>query len=393
MGSPVEARAENVWLRSYPFWDAYFAVVLVATVFVVMLDDGPLLAVGLLLLLGVVYVLVGRRAVRADDVPVRESWWYAAVALILVTGAVVLAPPAAIALSALVPMAFMSLRVPHAVWLTAGFLATPALVGLREGGAGWWSVVLVMAVGLCAAGVLGTFIGRLYTQNHERARLIEELDRTREELAAVSREAGVLAERERLAGEIHDTLAQGFTSIITLLQAAQATRPDPPADAAQAAQAGRQLELAEKTARENLAETRALIAALAPPALDGASLGQALDRLAEGFEVPLEVSVTGEPVTLPAAVEMVLVRAAQEGLTNVRKHARARSARLALVYGDEGVRLSVSDDGEGFAPFAARDGYGLRAMRARVSQLGGIVTVDAAAGAGTTVTVALPCVP
>lgn len=417
MGSPVAARAENAWLRSYPFWDAYFAVVLITTVIAMVADGGRPIAVGLVLLLALTYVLFGRRAVRADAIPVRESWWYAASMLVLVTGAGLLESAAAIALSALVPMAFMSLRVAHAVVLTAAFFAAPVLNGLTAAGADPLLILLALAVGLSASALLGTFISRLHRQNRERAELIDELDRTREALAEVSREAGVLAERERLAGDIHDTLAQGFTSIIMLLQAAEAARG-----------AERHVALAVRTAKENLAETRALIAALAPPALDGTSLGQALRRLGEGFEVPVEVAVRGEPVALPATAETVLVRVAQEGLANVRKHARARSARLALDYGDAvrpsvsdsggaavplsvtdsgdtaarlsvsdsgspAVRLSVSDDGDGFEPSTTREGYGLRTMRVRVARLGGTVTLAAAPGAGTTVTVELPCSP
>ncbi|MEV1240035.1 sensor histidine kinase [Nonomuraea sp. NPDC049750] len=418
MGSPVAARAENAWLRSYPFWDAYFAVVLITTVIAMVADGGPPIAVGLVLLLALSYVLVGRKAVRADAIPVRESWWYAASMLVLVTGAGLLESASAIALSALVPMAFMSLRVAYAVVLTAAFFAAPVLNGLTAVGEDPLLILLALAVGLPASALLGTFISRLYQQNRERAELIEELDRTREELAEVSREAGVLAERERLAGDIHDTLAQGFTSIIMLLQAAEAGQG-----------AERHVALAVQTAKENLAETRALIAALAPPALDGTSLGQALRRLGEGFEVPVEVTVRGEPVALPATAEAVLVRVAQEGLANVRKHARARSARLTLDYGgaaarpsvtdyggaaerlsvsddgvaavrpsvsddgDRAVRLWVSDDGDGFEPSTTCDGYGLRTMRVRVARLGGTVTVAASPGTGTTVTVELPCSP
>ncbi|MCP9971452.1 sensor histidine kinase [Actinomadura madurae] len=123
---------------------------------------------------------------------------------------------------------------------------------------------------------------RLGRQNRERLRLIEELDRTRGELAEVSREAGVLAERERLARDIHDTIAQGFASIVMLLQAAEAD-----------AGPNRHLELAVRTARENLAETRGLVAALAPPALDGGSLVEALRRMADDFDLPADLVVEG----------------------------------------------------------------------------------------------------
>src|ERR1044072_6988826 len=133
------------------------------------------------------YVLFGRRAVRADAIPVRESWWYAASVLVLVTGAGLLEPAAAIALSALVPMAFMSLRVAHAVVLTGAFFAAPMINGLTTAGADPLMTLLALALGLPARALLGTFISRLYQQTRDRAELIEELDRTREELAEVSR--------------------------------------------------------------------------------------------------------------------------------------------------------------------------------------------------------------
>jgi signal transduction histidine kinase len=376
----VGARAENAWLRSYPFWDTYYAMVLVATIVLMVLDGGPPAAIGLVLVLALAYVVIGRKAVRAPRVPVPEAWWYAAAMLILITATEALESASELALSALVPMAFMSLRAGPAVAVTMGLLAGPAVTELIANGTDPLITLLAAAVVLSASTLLGTFIGRLAAQNRERARLIEELDRTRDELAEVSKEAGVLAERERLAGDIHDTLAQGFTGIVLLLQAAQAGDDR-----------DRYIGLAVRTAKENLAETRALIAALAPPALAGASLSEAMARLAGGFELPVEVSVTGAAVPLPAATEVVLVRVAQEGLANVRKHAAAGRARLALDYDGDRLRLSVGDDGRGFTPSDPTTGYGLRAMRGRVEQLGGTVTVDSAPGRGATLTVEVPC--
>ncbi|MFG1702571.1 sensor histidine kinase [Nonomuraea sp. M3C6] len=375
-GSPADARAENAWLRSYPFWDAYFAVVLVATIVIIVVDGGAPAGIVLLLLITVSYALWGRTAVRAPVVPVRQSWWHAAAMVILFTAADLVAPQSAIALSALIPMAFMSLRTAQAVAVMIAMFAGPAIQLMVELGSHPAVVAVAIVLGLSASSLLGVSIDRLARQNSERARLIAELDRTREELAEVSKEAGVLAERERLAGDIHDTLAQGFASILMLLQATDG-RDGHVARAAQ-------------TARENLAETRALIAALAPPALDGASLEEALGRLAEGFELPVEVTVTGS-AGVPPAVAEALVRAAQEGLANVRKHAGARAVRLALQHADGGVvRLSISDDGCGFDPGVVVDGYGLRAMRGRVTRLGGTVSVIGTPGQGTTVAVELP---
>ncbi|WP_237101962.1 sensor histidine kinase [Nonomuraea sp. MG754425] len=376
--SPVDARAENVWSRSYPFWDAYFAVVLVATVVVFVADRGPAVSLALLLLIAVSYVLWGRAAVRAPVGPVREGWWHVGVMVVLFLPADLLAPQSGIALSALVPMAFMALRTARAVVALVALFVGPAIQLMTTLGADPVAMAVTIVVGLSGSSLMGVFIGRLGRQNTERARLIEELDRTRAELAEVSKEAGILAERERLAGDIHDTLAQGFTGIIMLLRAADA-------------EADRHVARAVRTAEENLAETRALIAALAPPALDGASLEEALRRLAGGFALPVEVVAAGPPSCVRAAEE-ALVRAAQEGLANVRKHARAGSARLTLEHvRGSAVRLSISDDGCGFDPATAPEGYGLRAMRSRVGRLGGTVRVAGSPGLGTTVAVEVPC--
>ncbi|SDH01218.1 sensor histidine kinase [Nonomuraea jiangxiensis] len=376
-GSVVDARAENAWLRSYPYWDAYFGVVLVATIAIIVVDGGSPVAIVPLLLIAASYALWGRTAVRRPPGWVGKSRWHAASMIVLFTAADVVAPQAAVALSALIPMAFMSLRAAPAAVVMVAMFTGPAIQIMIDLGSHPVVVALAIVLVLSAAALLGVFIDRLGRQNSERARLIAELDRTREELAEVSKEAGMLAERERLAGDIHDTLAQGFTGILMVLQAAD--EPD------------RHVRRAMEIARENLAETRALIAALAPPALDGASLEEALGRLARGFELPVEVSVSGS-AGVPPAVAEALVRTAQEGLANVRKHARAGTVRLELRHLDGGrVRMSIGDDGRGFDPATVSDGYGLRAMRSRVTRLGGTVTVTGSPGAGTTILVELPC--
>jgi signal transduction histidine kinase len=255
-------------------------------------------------------------------------------------------------------------------------LSGPVGIALAESGAGRAVTIVIVAGGVACSVLIAVFVGRLGRQNHERLRLIEELDRTRGELAEVSREAGVLAERERLARDIHDTIAQGFTSIVMLLQAAEAeVGPN------------RHLELAVRTARENLAETRGLVAALAPPALDGGSLVEALNRMARDFDLPADLVVEGEPRPLDA-VEVVLLRVAQEALANVRKHSGAASVMIMLEYG-ETVRLTVADDGRGFDPERAGRGFGLRGMRSRVEQAGGTFAVSGTDG--TRIEVEVPC--
>jgi signal transduction histidine kinase len=226
---------------------------------------------------------------------------------------------------------------------------------------------------------------KVVDQSMERAVLIDQLESTRAELAVVHHEAGVLAERHRLAGEIHDTLAQGFTSIVTLLQAAQ-----PSLDAAQR----HHVDLALATARENLAEARTLVNALTPAALEAATLGETMQRVTEatGAEAGIDAraEVTGTARGLPTGTEVVLLRVCQEALANVRKHATARQVTVRLGYAPGAVRLIVTDDGRGFDLSLTAGGYGLRGMRDRVRQVGGTVDVTSAPGAGTEVKVEVP---
>jgi signal transduction histidine kinase len=193
----------------------------------------------------------------------------------------------------------------------------------------------------------------------------------------------VTAERERLAGEIHDTLAQGFTSIITLVQAAESELGH------DEAQVHKHLALALRTARENLAESRALVAALAPAELTESSVLDAIrrqaKRLTEETGVATVVEVQGARRPLPTGVEVVLLRTVQETLSNVRKHAAASSTEIVLSYQDNSMVLVVTDDGQGFDTSAATNGFGLRGMRSRVEQAGGTLTVTSTPGSGTVV--------
>jgi len=237
--------------------------------------------------------------------------------------------------------------------------------------------------------LLGLWIARIIRQSRQRADLLAELAATRSELAAVSREAGVLAERERLAGEIHDTLTQGFTSVLLMLEAVDSTlASDPEA-------ARKHLDRARQTARDNLAEARALVGALTPPDLTRTSLPEALRRLvarADGEDgLRAVLAVTGEPRGLPAEHEVTLLRATQEALTNVRRHAGAGRVDVTLAYGPGRVTLTVRDDGRGFDPAVpAPDGYGLAAMRLRAGRIGGVVAVDTAPGTGVAVRLDVP---
>ncbi|MFI1188642.1 sensor histidine kinase [Streptomyces californicus] len=245
-----------------------------------------------------------------------------------------------------------------------------------------------------AAVAVATVLGydALFRESERRRELIVELVATRADLAEAERTAGTLAERERLAREIHDTLAQGLSSIQLLLRAAERSLPE---DAPAAAH----VRAAREAAQANLAEARSFVRALTPPDLEHGSLAGALERLCARTTAPeltVRFAVSGTPVELPTPYEVALLRTAQSALANTVRHAGAGRAEITLSFMDTSVALDVVDDGRGFDPSVAPvhergdGGFGLPAMRARAGSLGGALSVESAPGQGTAVAVTLP---
>ncbi|MCX5203287.1 sensor histidine kinase [Streptomyces sp. NBC_00237] len=257
----------------------------------------------------------------------------------------------------------------------------------------------------------------LYRESERRRELIDELLSTRAELAEAERAAGTLAERERLAREIHDTLAQGLSSIQLLLRAAERALPaDDPALG--------HIRQAREAAQDNLAEARRFVRALSPPDLEHGSLAAALERLCAPAPTPggpaVQFGVSGTPVELPTPYEVALLRIAQSALANTVRHAKADRAEITLSFMETSVSLDIVDDGVGFdvgavrrspapnassaspsspgstasqashASHASDGGFGLPAMRARARSLGGTLSVESAPGQGTAVAITLP---
>lgn len=208
----------------------------------------------------------------------------------------------------------------------------------------------------------------------------------------------MLSERARLAREIHDTVAQGLSSIQMLLHAAERADGDRPGI--------EHIRLARETAALNLAESRRFIRELTPVALEEQTLVGALHRLAASANLPnvldatagepvpaLEVTfqVVGEVVPLTMPVETALLRIAQGSLANIIQHASASRASLTLTYMEDSVSLDVVDNGVGFdehaASAATHRSFGLVATRERVEQLGGTFAFESQPGAGTAVAV------
>lgn len=295
------------------------------------------------------------------------------------------------------PLFFLQLHLLPIRWGLSAVAATTvvAIVGFtwHQGG---FAIGVVIGPALGAVVAVATVLGyqALYRESEQRRQVIEELQQTRSDLAAAEHSAGVLAERERLAREIHDTLAQGLSSIQLLLRAAERALPDQPDTAAL------HVTRARDAAQDNLTEARRLVHALAPVELEGGSLPTALERLCmtthqrSGLTVHFHLS--GEPFEVATPYEVALLRVAQSALANTVQHAHANRAELTLSYMDTSVTLDAVDDGVGFDPQSAASagsqdaGFGLAAMRARARALGGTWAVESSRGNGTALAVGFP---
>ena len=279
--------------------------------------------------------------------------------------------------------------------------AIPVSVGLgvlvlTEGGSGslrlqdpgTWAAIAGIAFSL----LFYVWIVAIINQSAKRQALIDELQRTQAELATAEREAGSLVERQRLAREIHDTLAQGFVSIVLHLEAAEQALPnDVPA-------VQRHLDQAKVTARRSLEQAREVVQDLRFQPIDGSSLPeairQAVQNWAEATSMAATATTTGDVRPLHPEVEITVLRATQEALANVRKHASASEVAVTLSYMGDMLVLDVQDNGVGIGHTPSdpslSSGYGLTAMRERVEQLHGSLLVESSPGEGTTVVIELP---
>lgn len=202
------------------------------------------------------------------------------------------------------------------------------------------------------------------------------------------RETGAMQERQRAAREIHDTLAQGLAGIVAQLEAAAHAR-------AQGNDDEGHLHAATQLARDSLAEARRSVRAIGPKELEQAKLPDAIAKVTTAWSetnaLPAQLTTTGTPRPIHPEVEITLLRAAQEALTNVARHARASRVGLTLSYMEDVVTLDVRDDGVGFEP--GRGGYGLTGMRQRVTGVGGELAVESTPGEGTAISAIVPAVP
>ena len=390
--------AQPVWVRTLVYWHLAFYAVLGTILVTGLVADLSAPArssfVAVLVILGLGHWFLGRPAAISRRRLPADAY---RILLVVCCGVAVALYPQATSLLfvAATQIWQLSERTRDGVLFSVLLLITVGMGQLYSAGWSWNSfgqILPWMLISLVVSIMFGVWIDKVIDQSWQRGELIAQLESARDELAEAHHTAGVMAERERMAREIHDTLAQGMTSIVMLAQAAQVelhrggARP-----------AGTKLAAIEDTARENLAEARALVAAFTPVALSGATLAEVLRRQAERFaaETGVDVQVSldlhdEEAAALPQGQQVVLLRAAQESLANVRKHAGASQVLITLGMSADGVRIEIRDDGLGLEPDAAVRGFGLAAMRGRVEESGGSVDVDSAPGRGTCVQVLIP---
>jgi signal transduction histidine kinase len=260
--------------------------------------------------------------------------------------------------------------------------------------AGLWPEAYYYVLTITPAIVFVVIFTRLVTSEHQARQdaeaLTADLEEANRQLTAYSTQVEELArskERNRLAREIHDNLGHYLTVVNVQIRAAQAVMAANPQKAQEA------LDKAQRLTQEGLDAVRQSVSALRESPLSGRSLDKALKLLVEETEssgIVARLVVRGETFKLDPKVELTLYRAAQEGLTNMRRHARASQVDLILVFSDNSqVALTVADNGVGAAAIN-EDGYGLLGIQERVDLLGGQMNVDSSPGEGFTLSITLP---
>ncbi|GAB3531194.1 sensor histidine kinase [Arthrobacter tecti] len=394
--NPTLLPDDSVWLRGMRWWHIGFYTALASVVLVVLLSvEGGSTRAAMFIAIA---VLAGAYPFLAR-LEYLETWRPRAYVVLLIATVGLLAflsGSGAVLLFIAFPQVWMFSGSPRGGLIATAVLCTVVALGqlslFGTDPQNLQSVALQALISFLASSMLGLWIYKIIDQSEDRGQLIAELKAARAELAHAHQEQGAMAERERMSREIHDTLAQGFTSIIMLSEAAQARlrrrSPEAPATDLET-----DLTAIGATARENLQEARALIASAGPSQLQGGDLLGALRRVGaasvqEGREVRLTLPDSLPP--LESAQQIAVLRCAQEALSNVRRHSGADVVELVLQTRDGDLVLTVSDNGEGFAVADSPGGYGLHSMRARLAEIAGALDVRSAPGQGTRLTMTVP---
>ena len=274
------------------------------------------------------------------------------------------------------------------------FIGLAVFSGVLEGGDAIAPALTTAAatagLGLAFAIAFGLWISSVVEYGEERARLLGELTAALAEIEALSRDRGAAVERERIARDVHDTLAQTLAGLAILSERAASQLSDGREDAA-----ADTIATVERLARDALDEARALVSRTAAVPSD-AALGAAVERLVDRFRVEAGLTIDldlrlDSAGVLSRDAQLVLLRCLQESLANVRKHAAATRVRVLVWAGPDGrAELSVADDGGGFDPARRPPGFGLDGMAERVALAGGELDLRSAPGSGTTLVVRLP---
>lgn len=302
----------------------------------------------------------------------------------------------------------------HKHWRYIGIAATAPIAAVSYIGGvanidadSWWAYVGISLTCMVLAEAFSYFgelsdrrnakqkqaLTELHEANRKLEAALEENAGLHAQLLVQAREAGVLDERQRMAREIHDTLAQGLAGILAQLQAAEQLP----------AEWRRHNTTAMNLARETLTEARRTVHAVEPSVLAEARLPDAISDVARRWsdvnDIVAVLTTTGDARPMHADVEVTLLRTAQEALANVAKHARATRVGLTLSYMEDLVTLDVRDDGIGFEPNAKRangshnGGFGLAGMRQRVQRLAGRLAIESEPGGGTAISASVPAIP
>jgi signal transduction histidine kinase len=343
----------------------------------------PLVGVGVLAAVLIAYLTLGRPASDGS----RRAHAYIGVLALATFGLVAVAPPLAVFQSLAMPTGWVLTTTRRGGILSSLFVALAAGAGFFVALGPSWdtfaSAGITFVFSFAGSVALGLWIWRISEYGTERARLLDELTAAQDELATLHRDAGSTSERERLARELHDTIAQDLAGVVLLVQRSRR-------ELASGMLRDETLGLVEESARAALTETRTLVAGSAPVELSGglaAALGVLVERFRRETSVPVALSVALD-TPLERDAEVALLRCAQEGLANVRKHAGASTVSVTLTEDDGVAVLEVVDDGRGLDPSAVPDGFGLSGLRARLALAGG--TLEVASDGGTTVTARLP---
>jgi signal transduction histidine kinase len=255
----------------------------------------------------------------------------------------------------------------------------------KSGVAGWTITLMIILLNMIIMAVMAWVLRREEVIQADLERSNRKLEELQAQLVAQARAAGILEERQRMAREIHDTVAQGLTGIIAQMQAAE-QRLEVPAQWEHSFAAVKQL------ARDSLTEARRSVDALRPsqPGLADA-LAETAGKWSSVHRLPVRVETTGTPRPLDPEAEFALLRTAQEALANIAKHANATRVGVTLSYLDHEVALDVLDDGSGFDLGHSKDGsFGLTIMRQRVEAWDGTLQIETEPGAGTGISARIP---